>query len=54
MSARIGDGRSTWESGVILHMNAPAAAYGATRGMSVQRFAAAVCASVSGKRIEGN
>ena len=41
MSARIGDGRSTWETGVILHMNAPAAALGATRGMAVQRFAAA-------------
>ncbi|HTP60581.1 MAG TPA: hypothetical protein VMJ14_00720 [Burkholderiales bacterium] len=41
MSARIGDGRSMWESGVILHMNAPAAALGATRGMAVQRFAAA-------------
>jgi hypothetical protein len=41
MSARIGDGRSMWESGVILHVNAPAAALGATRGMAVQRFAAA-------------
>lgn len=42
MSARIGDGRSMWESGVILHINAPAAALGATRGMSVQTFAAVV------------
>jgi hypothetical protein len=41
MSARIGDGRSMWESGVILHVNAPAAAIGATRGMTVQRFAEA-------------
>lgn len=41
MSARIGDGRSMWESGVILHMNAPAAEIGATRGMTVQQFAAA-------------
>jgi hypothetical protein len=40
-SARIGDGRSMWESGVILHINAPAAALGATRGMTVQQFAAA-------------
>ncbi len=40
MSARIGDGRSMWESGRILHVNAPAAALGATRGMSVQAFAA--------------
>jgi hypothetical protein len=41
MSARIGDGRSMWESGVILHVNAPAAAIGATRGMSVRQFAEA-------------
>ena len=41
MSARIGEGRSMWESGVILHINAPAAAIGATRGMTVQQFAAA-------------
>lgn len=39
MSARIGDGRSLWESGIILHLNAPAAARGATRGMAVQDFA---------------
>ena len=49
MSARIGDGRSMWESGVILHMNAPAAALGATRGMRVQSFAAAVRASTAGQ-----
>lgn len=41
MSARIGDGRSMWESGVILHINAPAAALGATRGMTVRQFAEA-------------
>jgi hypothetical protein len=41
MSARIGDGRSMWETGVILHMNAPAAALGATRGMTVRQFAEA-------------
>ena len=45
MSARIGDGRSMWETGVILHLNAPAAALGATRGMSVQQFAAVCIAS---------
>ena len=38
MSARIGDGRSMWETGVILHVNAPAAALGATRGMTVRQF----------------
>lgn len=41
MSARIGDGRSAWETGLILHMNAPAAALGASRGMSVRQFAQA-------------
>lgn len=41
-SARIGDGRSMWETGLIRHMNAPAAALGATRGMSVRQFAAAL------------
>lgn len=45
MSARIGDGRSTWESGVILHVNAPAAARGATRGMGVQDFARRIATS---------
>ena len=54
MSARIGDGRSMWETGVIEHMNAPAAALGATRGMGVQKFAAAVCAAVSGRRNDRN
>ncbi|MEO8144904.1 MAG: hypothetical protein ABI654_11885 [Betaproteobacteria bacterium] len=45
MSARIGDGRSMWETGVILHINAPAAALGATRGMAVQQFATACIAA---------
>jgi hypothetical protein len=49
MSARIGDGRSMWESGVILHVNAPAAALGATRGMSVRVFAAAIVAATSAR-----
>lgn len=44
MSARIGDGRSMWETGVILHVNAPAASVGATRGMAVQAFATCVAA----------
>lgn len=39
MSARIGDGRSLWESGVISHLNAAAEHRGAARGMSVQQFA---------------
>jgi len=39
MSARIGDGRSMWESGLISHMNAVAAQRGVVRGMGVQDFA---------------
>jgi len=42
MSARIGDCRSMWQSGRVLHMNAPAAARGAARGMGVQDFARAL------------
>ena len=38
MSARIGDGRSMWESGLISHMNAVASQKGVMRGMSVQAF----------------
>lgn len=40
MTARIGDARSLWETGVLAHLNAPALACGARRGMSVQAFAA--------------
>jgi hypothetical protein len=45
MSARIGDGRSMWETGTLSQVNAPAAAAGIARGMSVRQFAAAVCAA---------
>jgi hypothetical protein len=38
MSARIGDGRSAWETGLISHMNALAARMGVARGMSVPDF----------------
>jgi hypothetical protein len=38
MSARIGDGRSLWDSGLISHLNAAAEQRGAARGMSVQQF----------------
>lgn len=37
-SARIGDARSTWESGILSVVNAPAAAAGAATGMTVQAF----------------
>jgi len=40
MTARIGDARSLWETGVVAHLNAPALASGARRGMSAQAFAA--------------
>lgn len=39
MSARIGDGRSLWQSGLISHMNSIATQRGAVLGMSVQAFA---------------
>jgi hypothetical protein len=42
MSARIGDGRSMWETGVISHLNAPAQRLGAARGDSVREFVARV------------
>lgn len=45
MSARIGDGRSLWESGVLSHVNSVAAAFGVCAGWSVQAFAAAVAAA---------
>jgi hypothetical protein len=45
MSARIGDGRSMWESGLISHVNAVAARSGIARGMNVQAFVKAVVTS---------
>jgi hypothetical protein len=42
MSARIGDGRSMWETGLVSHMNAAAAQAGVARGMSVQEFVEAI------------
>lgn len=50
MSARIGDGRSAWESGLISHANAPAANLGAKAGMQVQAFAAAVLSAAQKRR----
>lgn len=44
MTARLGDGRSTWETGVISHVNATAAALGAKPGITAQDFAALVIA----------
>ncbi|MBL8700672.1 MAG: hypothetical protein JNK67_20030 [Alphaproteobacteria bacterium] len=44
MTARLGDGRSTWETGVISHVNATAAALGAKPGITAQDFAALVVA----------
>ncbi len=38
-SARIGDGRSIWESGILAHVNAVAHAHGARPGMSAAAFA---------------
>jgi len=46
MSARIGDGRSMWKSGLISHVNEAAAQLGIARGMSVRDFARAVATSL--------
>jgi hypothetical protein len=40
MSARIGDARSAWETGVISHANATARRLGGAQGQSVQGFVA--------------
>ncbi len=40
MTARIGDARSAWESGIISHINEQAAEHGVEAGMSVPEFAA--------------
>jgi hypothetical protein len=44
-SARIGDGRSSWESGVVSHVNAIAASAGLAPGMSVQEAVAGLIAA---------
>jgi hypothetical protein len=46
-SARIGDARSTWETGKISHANALATAYGARPGMSIPVFVDWVFRAVS-------
>src|SRR5258706_7280324 len=45
MSARIGDARSMWSGGVLSHVNAPAAARGIARAMSVRAATEAFCAA---------
>ena len=45
MSARIGDARSMWESGVVSHHNARAGRFGVRAGQSVSEFAALVAAA---------
>ena len=42
ISARIGDGRSMWHSGVLSHVNQLAGAHGACAGMPVRDFAALI------------
>ena len=44
MSARIGDGRSIWESGLISHLNVVASRIGAVRGISVRDFVRLIAA----------
>ena len=50
MSARIGDGRSMWESGLISHLNAVASKMGAMRGMSVREFVGLFAAPATSAR----
>jgi hypothetical protein len=45
MSARIGDARSMWETGVISDVNAPAAALRIAKGMSLQAATRAIAAA---------
>ena len=45
MSARIGDGRSMWKSGLISHVNAAASRVGVAPGMNLQQFASLVAAA---------
>jgi hypothetical protein len=44
MSARIGDGRSAWESGIVSHVNQKATGSGAAPGMTVQQLVACLIA----------
>ncbi len=48
-TARIGDARSVWETGVISHLNDTAAAMGAAVGMTTKAFADRVIRHVSGQ-----
>ncbi len=47
-SARIGDARSVWQTGVISHLNPTARALGGRVGMSCQDFVAAILAGGAG------
>ena len=44
MTARIGDARSLWDTGVVAHLNEPALARGARVGMRAREFATLVAA----------
>ena len=46
-TARIGDARSTWETGKISHLNAIAQTYGARAGMTIPAFVEWVFRSIS-------
>lgn len=41
-SARIGDARSSWETGIVTHLNETAADLGVRAGMTAQQFATAI------------
>jgi hypothetical protein len=44
-SARIGDCRSAWETGVLSHLNAPALALGGRAGQSLKKFVEGILAA---------
>lgn len=49
-SARIGDARSSWETGIITHVNETAKALGAKTGMTAQAFVDVVAKTWAAKR----
>lgn len=49
-SARIGDARSSWDSGLITHVNETAKAMGGRHGMTTQAFVEAIAKAWTAKR----
>ena len=49
-SARIGDARSSWETGIVTHVNETAARMGAKPGMTAQALAGRIATAWGGRR----